>query len=573
MERSRGFKARFAGIRILVALQLRGHFVFAFKTRKKESLTKLFFYVVGIAAMTGLLFLLDYLLGYLSIFGMNPHLPIPLWNMAFFGYLLVSFFSVLFRLNDALFRAKDNAILLSYPLPSQDIFISKIVAFAIQEVLKALLFLLPLLVSIGIIYSVPAGYYFWAVLMTFVIPLFGIAFASILAIPLHHARMTFAKWPLLQSISLLLFLILLTCALFYCVSLIPPKLSIIEKWATDYFPAIIVGCSWITKILYPLALLSTMAIGYAPWGSNMLSSPNPFGLAPALILIAVLLLTIGFFALAAFLAKKRFPALAIQAQEYGKKEKRKTHVSNRRLPRFLSHIKRELLQNTRDYRSVSGYYLLFIVTPLAILLLNAVFKAMSKSFTGEILTLFFNGLIMALIAFATNVSVASVYSREGQAGLLTHSFPEGRLYAFLSRIILRAGVMTISLVFTFIVYGNMRTYGVVTVFPLFLCLYLIYLGHLLWSAELDYMNPKFSLYEDTGNKSTLNLNELKSLVLAFIFAFLFAGLLLLFVYENGGDGIYHLLVFAVLFFAARVFLFVHKVRSYGLLRYEGRGGR
>ena len=573
MERSRGFKARFSGIRILVALQLRGHFVFAFKTRKKESLTKLFFYVMGIIAMTAVLFLFDYLLGYLRIWGMGSHIPLPLWNIAFFGYLLFSFFSVLFRLNDALFRSKDNAILLAYPVQPQDIFLSKIIVFAIQEIIKALFFLLPLLLSLGLSFGTSIGFYFWSFLMAIMIPLFGIAVASVLAIPLHYVRMWFSKWPVVQSVLLLVLLILLTCGLFYVASLIPPKLNIVGKWASDYFPTILTGCSWIALILYPLALLAMMAVGYVPWDYGMQSSPNPFNLFSVLALLVVLLLIVGFFLLAWFLSRKRFPSLAIQAQEFGKKEKPKAHASNRRLPRFFSHIKLELLQNARDYRSVSGYYLLFIVTPIAILLLNAVFRAISKSFTGEILTIFFNGLIMALIVFATSVSSASVYSREGHAGLLTHSFPEDRLYAFLSRLLLRAGIMTASIIVTIIVYEQLRTYAIIPVFPLFLCLYLMYMGHLLWSAELDYMNPKFSLYEETGNKSTLNLNEFKSLALAFLFAFLFAGMLILFVYENGGDGIYHLLVFAIFFFAARAFLFVHKVRTYGLVRYEGRGER
>ncbi len=572
-QRNKRLSARITGITTLVALQLRGHFVFAFRSHKKESLTKLVFYVLGIAAMTALLFLLDYLLGILSVFGLNPHVPLPLWNIPFFAYLLFSFFSVLFRLNDALFRAKDNTVLLTYPVPPQDVFLSKIVVFAIQKVLKALFFLLPLLLSLGIAYKVMVGYYFWAVLMTVLLPVFGIAIASALAIPLHHVRMFFSRHPVVQSAVVLIALIGVTWFLFYAVTLIPGDLAILQRWGTDYFPAVVQFCSLVSKILYPLALLSMMATGYVPWEGQMLARPNPFGLFPALALLTVLVLTAGLLLLSGHLAKKRFPALAVQAQEFGGKEKKKLRASNHKMPRLLSHIRCELRQNARDYRAVAGYYLLFIVTPLAILLLNAVFQAMHKSFTGEILTLFFNGLIMALIAFSTNVSAASVYSKEGQAGLLTHSFPQDELYAFLSRLFIRAAIMTASLIFTVIVYANMRTYVFVSALPLFVCLYLMYLGHLLWSAELDYMNPKLSLYSTSGNSATMNLNEFKSLVLAFIFAFLFAGLLLFFIYENGGDGIYRLLIFALIFFFGRALLFVRKVRVYGLLGYEGRGAR
>ena len=564
-------KTRIRHIGVLVVLQLRGLFIFSFRKNKKETLLKLFFYVLGIAAMTGLLFLVNFFLEYFHVLGMNPHLPLPLWNVVFLAFSVFAFLSTLFRINDSLFYSKDNEILLAYPVPAEDVFLSKIIFYGIQELVRSLFFLFPLLSSIGISYGMGAGYYFYVFLATIVLSLLCVSVSSVLSLPLFHVRRFFARFPLLQSLLFLALLIAITALVFLAMNALPENLALIEKWGLEYFPAIVRFTRDFSLWLYPFSLLSMAAVGYIPWESGMMSSPNPFSLFPILALLGVILLTAGCLVGAYFLSKKTFPALALKSQEFDKKETIGQGKKNHSLPGPLSHVKREVLVGLRDYKALGNYYLLFIVTPLAILILNSLFHSMRKSYSGEILTLFFNGLIMSLIALASNVTVSSLYSKEGQAGVITHSFPEDTLYAFMSRLFLRAIIMTASLIFSVVIYARLTTLDFVPMIPLFFCVYLLYLGHLLWSAELDIMHPKLSLYAKVGNKTSFNANELKSMVFALLFAFLFAGLLLFFMLENSNVGIYHLLAFSGFFFVGRTILFIHKVRAYGLLPYEGRG--
>ena len=521
-------KTRIRHIGVLVALQLRGLFIFSFRKNKKETLLKLFFYVLGIAAMTGLLYFLNFVLGYFGAFGMNPNLPLPLWNVAFLAFAVFAFLSTLFRLNDSLFYSKDNEILLAYPVPAEDVFLAKIIFYGIQELVRSLFFLFPLLASIGISYGMGAGYYFYVFLATIVLSLLCVSVSSVLSIPLFHVRRFFARFPLLQSLLFLAFLITITVLVFLAMSALPENLALIEKWGAVYLPSIVSFTRDIGLWLCPFSLLSMAAVGYIPWESGMMSAPNPFSLFPILALSGLILLAAGCMVGAYFLSKKAFPALALKSQEFDKKETVGRGKKNRSLPGPLSHIKREVLVSLRDYKALGNYYLLFIVTPLAILILNSLFHSMRKSYSGEILTLFFNGLIISLIALASNVTVSSLYSKEGQAGIITHSFPEGTLYAFLSRLFLRAVIMTASLIFSIAIYARLTVLDIVPMAPLFFCVYLLYLGHLIWSAELDIMHPKLSLYAKTGNKTSFNVNELKSMVFALIFAFLFAGLFLFF---------------------------------------------
>ena len=246
---------------------------------------------------------------------------------------------------------------------------------------------------------------------------------------------------------------------------------------------------------------------------------------------------------------------------------------NRKLPPLLSFCAKELRTIGRDYRSVIGIYLLFIVPPLATLVLNTVFESMRKSFTGELLTVIFNALIISLILLASSVSVASIYSREGKAVQQTISAPQDLRYILTSKLLLRFLLMTGSIIFTIVVYSMHCSIAYVRMDILFFCFYFLYLGHLLWSAELDYFNPMPHLYTTASGGATINKNEALSALFAILFSVLFTLLTLLFVQESIIEGFYRLLIFSTIFLVARIALFFLKIRAYGALPFEGRGDR
>ena len=563
-----------AGFKALVLMQLKAAFSFSFKGNKKNALIKMTFYLAGVAAMTAILYLLDYLLGYLHVFGMSQTIPIPIWNIFFFGFLLFSFFSCLIRVNDALYFSNDNAVLLSLPLSAKEVFLSKLVVFGIQEFLKNCLFLLPLLVSVGLVYSASFGFYLWVILMVVVLSLLPLGISSFLAAPVYHIRVFFRRHPIVQSTILLVVLVFATTMIFYWTTLIPENLDFVAKWASVYFPAILSFVNTVSLWLFPLFALSAMAVGYEPFNGALSYSFNPFSLFPLLTFLVVVLVLVGSFIGAAFLTAKSYPILAMRSHEFKKDAKSlDSQKKNRKKPRLLSYLIKEIVVDFRSSQSIAGNYFLFIVTPLATLLLNAVFDAMHKSYNGEVLTLLFNGLIIALVSLTTNVAVASIYSRDGEPGLFDHVTPKNLLASLLAKLTLRFVIMTASLIFAVVVFSQHCSIQYVPMVPLFFSVYCLYIGHLLWSAELDYMNPVLQSKEQVSSRLTINRNELKSTVFGLILSALFAGLLFLFVFENNVRGFTHLLVACVLFALARIFLFVHKVRAYGLLPYEGRTGK
>lgn len=243
---------------------------------------------------------------------------------------------------------------------------------------------------------------------------------------------------------------------------------------------------------------------------------------------------------------------------------------NSRKNSFVSSLSKELILDFRTPGYILSNYLLFIVTPLAILVLNSVFAAMKQSSDGQLYTIFFNALIIGMILCATNVSMASIYSREGSASYLLKASPTNYMKALATKLIIRAVIVTASLIFTIIVYSWKCSLSYVRFDLLFFSFLFIYLGHLLWSAELDYMNPQDRLYAEVGQESgnVTNPNETLSAVLTFLISIIFAALVYFFEKESLVGGFTRIFFVGLIFFVSRLVLFVLKILGFGTSRSE-----
>lgn len=654
-------------------MQLRESLSYVFVGSKKRILTNFSFYLLGILALTGFLFLVEFLLGFLGVFGFGGKLPLPIWNLLFFVIIIFEFLSCLNRLTGSLFMAEDNKVLLSYPVKNDVVFSSKIIVLSIYQLVRMSFTLLPLTLSIVIAYSSPWYVYLWTILALIITTFAIVSISALLSIPFFYLKKTVERFPIIKSLSILSLLILATVLIFLLVNAIPENLSITTKWSSVYLPSINSFAYNVGRALTPLTYLSVFITGYAFESDSLTSSyvlfpPSTFYTLLALVLIIGLAASFT-----AFLVKKFYFAAVSSSHEFRNRGRhifkaKKNSILSGLQPVFISpadyltdeylaslldrldrngltqselpkiintlnsyagqnafHITNGLPNNklgksvyafrenengremvllclendhpsvyvprnknpknrikkpfisaiwsdiTRQIRSTNYLvenYLLFIVTPVATLLLNSIFEAMKKSFSGQLYTLLFNGLLICLILLSTNVSAASAFSREGRAGYLSLSNPLTLLKSLMFRHAVRGVIMAGSIVFTFVIYNSRCSLNFIPMWAFAGCVFALYFGHLLWSIELDYMNPKISLYRDVGGSASLNTNEAKSSVLALIISVVFTLALFVFVNESTSTGFYHLLAGCLFFLLTRIILFLRKVKTYGLLPFE-----
>ena len=675
-------KKTVANIKTLVAMQLKESLSFSFKSDLKGSLTKLILYVLGIGAITGVIAAILMVLNLLGVLGIGGFVPMPMWNVVFFVLLLLNLLACISKVTDALFFSTDNQILLTMPVSPNHVFISKIIVFVFNELIRNCFSLLPWLLSFGIANGMPLYYYPWLIVVMLILSILPVAIASLLSIPTIYIKAFLKRFPWAQSLIVLGVLVTATVFVFRFAEAVSSieDLRISQTWNTVYFPAITDFSQKFENALHPLVHLTHLAVGYTGKGATNPHLMTVFTPYTGFVLLSLLGIIIAFFLVSNFIAKPLYFSMATKSFEFAKPSFRHRYYRGKRFlskltpyridadgnfsdeergrfletilnkavrkhlscddkdalvqslnelakgkavfrlgegpvsdvsgtclvfvqeehterlavmrptrhgarlycphhvwrknigkPSFFSFLLKEILVDMRSYDTVAAAYLLFIVGPVAILILNSIFSSMRTSFQGQTFTVLFNALIICLVFLASNVSMASVYSREGRANYQLRSSPINYTRTLASKLFLRAVVLTGSMIFTIIIYANHNTLNAMRFDLLFFSFYFVYLGHLLWSAELDFVSPQVELYADAGGKLTINPNEAKSSASAVILSAIFAGLAFFFMRESATMGFYHLLIVAILFLLARIVLFYTKIRAYSTGTYEGRG--
>ena len=86
-----------------------------------------------------------------------------------------------------MYTSKENAMLLVFPCTYGEIFLSKIVVFAIAELKKSIYFLVPILVGFGFV-SGGVSYWLLAVPMWFMLCLLPVLFGALFSIPVIYVK-------------------------------------------------------------------------------------------------------------------------------------------------------------------------------------------------------------------------------------------------------------------------------------------------------------------------------------------------------------------------------------------------
>ena len=678
------FKELFKNFLTLVIMQLKEQFSFSFKADKKGTITKLILFGVLFIAITATIAVVIFLLGYLRVLG-NGVLPVTIFNVFLYLVLILSTFSCIHRMTKSLFFSEDNQVLLTYPVNSGIIFLSKITVFFIVELVRNFLMIVPLCLAYGIINGLPFYFYFWLILVFLIISFIPVALGAVLSIPYMYILSFFKKSQYIPGILAMLALISLAVFLFIGLSKMPTDLKILTNWATVYYPQVESFTRTVEDYSGPLFYFALLIFGYMGYRIN--ADPRSLNVVvpqTGIVLLCFVGIIVLGLVLGYLLAKPLFFKMATKPFEYqkilishsykidlskdniheaafrpmlkypiSKKDKEgivnklsrllrkvnheeklflRQQVAPNRILKFLNkyaknlkfeqvnkseindfgfliHIRngvpflvlvkgikdktasaydpnylgaknhklhylpaiflKEVLLDLRTPGRFLSNFMLFIITPLSIALLNAIFGAINTSFQGESFTIMFNVLIIMLIALASNVSVASIYSREGKASYMLKAMPIDYMKALTSKLIVRGVIVVSSLLVTSIIYSSYSNIHYLRPDLLFFSFAFVYLGHLLWSAELDFMNPQDRLYSEIGANVT-NPNEAISSVLTFIISFVFMGITFFLVSREIRTAFYQILIISFIFFAARLALFILKIKGYGTSRAERR---
>lgn len=550
----------------LVVMQLRNKIDFSWAKTKMNIFRTLLFGFLKFAIITAITYVVLYLCQTIGIFYYSESPRIMILVVTF--SLILSLISCTKDLMLNLYFAEDNRVLITFPVNSNVIFLSKLIVFYIYEIKRSLSFLIPITLG-SVILLVTKGCaspfaFLWMWLPLLLIIAIPVLLGAILSIPTMYVYKFLKKYSILQVILFGSILTLVIIVIIQLINLIPEKIDLINQWPTikKWLYQFLVN---VESNLPPMRFLIRIIVG------EQASIDADCVINIMTILKFGLLLVIDFALLVFVYLLARPLFFSIMAKNFEVNKSRQSHNKNVRHSKYFTFVNKELKINLRTISISINYLMVYIVVPILILLLNALYGAMDLKYLGEILIFTFNILIICLPLLASNALVATYYSREGKAGYLKKVKPIYALYPLFTKLFFNL-ILSIPTVFiTVWIFGDSVGFNAWNIIILGFAILFLHYGHMIYSALLDVMNPQNEQYASTGVVED-NPNENKSTILAFILSFAYAIIAFILFNESGVQhGSYlpaciRMLIISLAYCASCVILFIKKIKAY---YYEG----
>ena len=492
---------------------------------------------------------------YLGLFSAQ-NLPVPdtVISLVFSAMLGISILACVVGLTKSIYYARDNAILLTLPCTPLEVYLSKFIIFFIFEIKRNLSFIVPLFIAYYALNGYSVFTYFWMLFVIVFVSLFTVSVGALLSIPAMYIGNFFRRHRSLQLGGIVFLAAGAIVLAFLAISIIPEDIDIPAKWTSikeamrEFFRAYSEKC----VVLYDLTRI------FLGQTEHLVTS---FHIGKTLLRFAILLgATAIFITLGLVIVKPLFYKMASTPFEYLKKPTKPKR--NLRLPRRLTAFYNEFLAALKNSTRLLSNIAILVSVPLLIFLLNKIFLAMKTRELGDSMIIAFNVLIILLVILNSNCYTASIFSRDGRSNYLLKTHPAKYIMVILAKLVPNTTFVCLSLLITSGI--TLATLSVSTLNTIFLMLSLamIYLAHMLYSAELDLMNPQIELYATVGSSES-NPNETKATVSAFIISFAVAAALLVLLVTYGRISVYAKLLFAsACALAYRIYLFLINVKLY-----------
>ena len=481
--------------------------------------------------------------------------PIPdtVMSVVFSVMLATSVVSCTVGLTKSMYYARDNAVLLTLPCPSIQVYLSKLIIFFMFEMKRNLSFLVPMFIA----YYATHGYewwtYIWMLFCMVWVSLFTTAIGAILSIPAMWIANFFRQHRWLQGVTLAAVVAGATAILYFGISLIPENIDLVAAWDTLYWDiqGFLDGYAEKFRVLYDL---TRMLLG------DMEHLSVSFNAGRTVLRLAVLAgSTVALLGLGLLIVRPLFYKMASTPFEYLKKQV--APKKNRRHSPIASSINTNLAVTLKNTSFIFTNVGILISVPMLIYFLNKICLAMKTREMGDNMVIAFNILIILLVVLNSNGAVASIFSRDGRSSYLIKTLPSKYTLPILTKLLPNTMFGVLAIAATFVILLITLPVRPVDSFMMILAIEFIYLAHMLFSAEQDLMNPQTELYATVGSSES-NPNETRSTISAFIIAFGAAAVVFLLLTEGEGYVYHKLLLVSIGALVYRIYTFGATVRLY-----------
>ena len=536
----------------LTMMQLKEKLNISFKQNIKKSLLSLSFFIIGFAVVTVICYFLIYFSKKMMIFDFSGAFPTNVLVFIFTIMMALSIISNTVSLIKTLYFSRDNFVLLTLPTTPEVVFLSKLLVHYIFELKRNIMFLIPLFIAYGINTKLPIYYYPWMIVIFLFVVMIPVLIGALLSIPSMYVYQALKKRKVLMYSLIVLGVVGLVVLAGYLISIIPPNINFKETWGTTYFQI----RGFLTDFergALPFKLLVELMVGKNL--STKVFTMNTLYIGLGFIGALVLLFTLCF-----LLSKPLFYKMASKPFEYSTNPNAKIK-KERKLSPFLAVIKKEWLLALRDGTLTSLVIELLIVMPLSIALLNSLYNAMNTRFLGTQLTVCFNFFITLLFMLASNIRIASAYSKDGAASYLNKLQPSESSKLLFAKLTCNLVVGILGIAVVVVIYSLYNALKPVEYLMFFVSVFALFVGHLLGSAGFDIMNSQAEQFK-TFSSQTNNPNETKSTVLAFVLSLIFAGFYMFIAMDSQKTAWIKIMCVCLFYLGLKAYLYFLRIKVY-----------
>ncbi len=503
-------------LKTLVLMQLHDKIDLSWMHNKEQTIRKIVFGVLKFLIVGILTFAILYVAKLLNLFYYSEA-PYVI-TLVLFISLTLSIISCTVELMKTLYFSDDNKVLITLPVNTNYIFISKIIVYYIYEIKKAFGFLIPIILGCVILLLTVQGCHPY-ILFTMWIPLIFIIslpvlIGSLLSIPLLYIYRFLKKNPIIESILVTAILAVTIIGVVYLISLIPENIDLINQWDKigknirnfiDFCDKKLVLSNHLIRIIIGQKSNITSMYSFTIW---------------TIIKFLILILVNALLILAGYLISRPM-FFRMMAKNFEQNKSLDNTKRNKKRSVFLTFINKEWLINIRSVDISLNYLAVYVIVPILILLLNKLYAAMDTKQLGDVLSYTFNVLLICLPMLASNSLVATYYSREGRAGYMKKTKPVWIAYPLFAKLFFNMFFSTISVFITSYFFGVINRLPFNNILLFNFAILFVHFAHMVYSAMLDIMNPQNEQYATVGTEVS-NPNENKSTVYAFIISFAFS---------------------------------------------------
>lgn len=548
-------------LKTLVLMQIRDRIDLSWLNDKKKSLRMILLSLFKFALVTALVYGILYACTIISLFYYSDLVNVMILVLTF--SLFLSLISCTYELMKSLYFAEDNKVLITLPVNTNILFISKIIVFYIYEFKKSFSFIIPIIFA-SILSMISRGYvspinllYMWLI-VPFIVSL-PVIFGAIISIPTMYIYRFLKNNSIIEIVLAFVILISLVIVVIKLIDLIPSNIDLLNQWPTisKNIRLFLLG---VEKNLVFMGNLTKALVGEK--SQSLIYKIELITLVRFIILIIINM--VGFISVY-FLSRPIFFKMMSKNFENNKSNiKKKKNIKKNK---YLTFVNKEFLINLRTIDISINYLLVYIIVPIMIFLLNKLYAAMDTKELGDNLIYTFNVLLICLPYLASNSLVATYYSREGRSGYMKKVKPVFAAYPLFAKLFFNIIFSIPSVIITSYIFGSLNNIGNNNIIYFSFAILLLHLAHMFYSAMIDVMNPQNEKYATTGNDVD-NPNEKKSTIFAFVISFLYAIISYKLLsesklfYNNLSVGMIKILLISLISFISILSLFIKRIKAF-----------